>query len=575
MPFTFIVNPAAARASESCRMVAGRLRFFCVTALLSLALVSCGGDDATAGSDPFVDITAATGIRFMHEVRLNGNFPLPEITAPGCAAFDANGDGRLDLYFTNAGECGGAGAPNQLWCQREDGTFADETASSGLGDSGYGMGVAVGDIDNDGDLDVYVGNDGADALYLNDGSGKFTDVSVGAGVTGEVWTTSVSFLDFDADGWLDIYVVHYVEDGWTRLCTNERGQREYCDPRSLRGVADTLYRNAGDGTFDDQSEASGIAAVAKNGLGVVVDDFDDDGWPDVFVANDGQANHLWLNQRDGTFREDALMQGVAVNAHGASEASMGVAAGDVDNDGDADLFMTHLMRESNTLYLREEFGFTDRSVRTGLAGPSLAMTGFGTVMFDIEHDGDLDVAVANGRVERGPVYEGAAIDELWNRYAEPNQLFRNAGGGQYDDVSAHSPAFCGSIQVSRGLLVADLDSDGDLDLIVANCRGPAKIFANVAEKSGHWLKVRAVDDDLRRAVYGAVVIVHAGGHRYRRTVAPQQSYLSSGSIEMHFGLGAEGAFERIDVRWPGGQTERFPGGGADRAITLRRGEGVR
>lgn len=548
----------------------------CASSLI-LLLAGCGSgrDEAAGPASIFMEITARSGVDFVHHVDRSGRFPLPEIMGAGCALFDADGDGRLDLFFTDAGRFLGPGAPDRLYLANPDGTWRDATDSSGLRDTGYGMGVAVGDVDNDGDLDLYVGNHGADALYLNDGRGVFEDVSAHAGISGSAWTTSVAFVDYDVDGWLDIWVAHYVEYDHDRLCTDASGRPEYANPRELRGVPDTLYHNRGDGSFEDASVAAGIAGHASNGLGVVVEDFDDDGWPDVFVANDGQANHLWMNQRDGTFREDGLPMGVAVNGHGVAEANMGIAVGDVEGDGDLDVFVTHLTGETNTLYLREEFGFVDASERSGLAGPSLPRTGFGTAFFDFELDGDLDVVIANGRVTRGPLHDGAAIDPLWNLYAEPNQVFVNQGGARFVDVSSDEGVLCAPLEVSRGLAVGDLDRDGDLDVVIANAMGPARIYENVAPRRGHWLRADVVDESLHRAVYGAVVWVTAGERRWRRSVSPQSSYLSSSEIALHFGLGDATTIDAIEVRWPGGARETFDGGAVDRAITLVRGKGRR
>ncbi|MEE2888029.1 MAG: CRTAC1 family protein, partial [Planctomycetota bacterium] len=344
-------------------------------------------------------------------------------------------------------------------------------------------------------------------------------------------------------------------------------------PEIFEGVTDKLYRNRGDGTFEDVSAKAGIASEASNGLGVIVEDFDDDGWPDVFIANDGEANHLWMNQQNGRFREDALVLGVAVNGTGYVEASMGVTAGDIDADGDLDLFMTHLQNQSNTLYLRQGDWFVDGSNSSGLATPSLEYTGFGTLFFDIEHDGDLDLVIGNGRVTRGDPLTEVGTDALWNRYAEPNQVFLGDGDGKFRDVSKTESSFCGLVEITRALAVADLDADGDLDLVVANCGGSARIHENIAPKSGHWLVVRAFDKALHRDVYGAVVRVHAGGRVFRRTVGPGNSYLSSGMIAVHVGLGAVSAVDRIDVDWPGGTKETFQGGAVDRSLKLIRGEG--
>lgn len=535
-----------------------------------ILLVGCKGESTIS---LFRDITAASDLNFEHAVDPTGKFPLPEVLGAGCAVFDADGDGRLDLYFTNAGRFEGEGAANSLFLRGDDGKYRDATVASGLGDTGFGMGVAVGDIDNDGDLDVYVGNYGGDALYQNDGKGSFTNITKAAGITNDKWTSSIAFLDYDADGLLDIFVVNYVVFDAKRRCENPKSGRDYCGPQMFKGESDVLYHNKGGGVFEDVSKKLGISSEASNGLGLVVEDFNDDGWLDVFVANDAEANHLWMNTREGGFREEALSLGVAVNAFGVTEASMGVAAGDIDSDGDCDLFMTHLMNERNTLYVRTEYGFEDGSRESGLAAPSFPFTGFGTVMFDVDHDGDLDLAIANGRVMRGALDPRAGSDPLWGSYAEPNQFFLGDGKGQFTDISNTDAAFCGAVEITRALVLADLDTDGDLEMVVGNCRGPARIYENIAEKKGSWLQVRAIDKQLKRDVYGAVIRVHAGGRVVRRTVGPGRSYISSSMITCHFGLGASQVIDRIEVKWPGGATETFPGGACNRVMTLTRGEG--
>jgi enediyne biosynthesis protein E4 len=553
--------PSRLRLSPPARLVLPSI-------LLAAALGGC--DDG--GPALFRDITKSSGMDFVHTVDPTGGFPLPEIMGAGCAVFDADGDGRLDIYFSDAGRFGGKGAKNRLYLRLADGTYREAT-DSGLEDTGFGMGLAVGDIDNDGDLDVYVGNYGKDALYRNNGKGKFTDITDAAGLGCKRWASSIAFLDYDADGHLDLFLVNYVAFDPDIPCKNPRTGRDYCGPQMFKGESDVLYRNRGDGTFENVSETAGIAGESSNGLGITIEDFNDDGWPDIFVANDAEANHLWINNRDGTFQEDALSLGVAVNGFGVTEASMGVAVGDVDRDGRADLFMTHLVKERNTLYLRKEFGFEDVTPWSGLDGPSFPFTGFGTALFDVEHDGDLDLAVGNGGVLRGRVHERSDADPLWRQYAEPNQLFLGDGSGKFTDVSPTESSFCHPVEITRALAIADLDADGDLDIVVANCRGRARIHENIAPKSGHWLVVRAVDKKLQRDVYGAVIVIRTGERVHRRVIGPANSYLTSSMIAAHFGLGAATLIDRIEVRWPGGEVEWFGSGPLDRAITLTRGQG--
>jgi hypothetical protein len=308
---------------------------------------------------------------------------------------------------------------------------------------------------------------------------------------------------------------------------------------------------------------------------VAVADFDGDGWPDVFVANDGEPNHLWVNRRDGTFAEEALHRGVGLNVRGQSEAGMGIALGDVDGDGLFDLFVTHLTDETNTLWKQGPRGaFQDRTGFAGLTAARWRGTGFGTVLADFDHDGALDLALVNGRVTRGPT-QNEALGPHWGLYAERNQLFANEGGGHFRDVSLRNAAFCGAANVARGLAWGDVDGDGALDLLVTTAGGPARLYKNVAPKRGHWLLVRALDPALKRDAYGAQLRVRAGGKTFLRLVSPAGSYLSSGDARAHFGLGPAADFEGIDVLWPDGTQETFAGGRADRPLTLTKGRGTR
>ena len=550
--------------------------------VVAASLAGCGGSKpapATATGDPasgaalFREITDACKVTFRHHVTVGGKYALTELMGSGLAVFDADGDGRLDLYFADAGETKGRGAPDRLFLRLADGTYRDATEGAGLDTTGYGTGVAAGDVDNDGDVDLYVGNWGADALYLNDGTGRFTDVTSRSGIKGDSWTSSVAFVDFDLDGWLDLFVTHYLRYDPTKPCAQTSGRPDYCGPEAYDGIASTLYRNRGDGTFDDVTRAAGIDSVARHGLGVIVDDFNGDGWPDVYVANDGHANSLWINQKNGKFVDEALAMGVALNGSGVAQASMGVALGDVDFDGSLDLFVTNIVNESNILYLRAgKSHFRDATAAWGLAAPSRSHTGFGVAFFDADQDGDLDLAVLNGRVVRGEVLPGAAIDGHWNEYAERNQVFLNDGRGRFAEGGAG--AFGQRVEVGRALAAADLDGDGDLDLVMTGVATAARVFENV-RTSGHWLKVRARDERLKRDVFGARVVVQAGATRQQRVVGSATSYFTSCVTPVHFGLGEAKAVDRIEVVWPGGEVESFPGCAADAEIVITRGKGSR
>jgi hypothetical protein len=314
--------------------------------------------------------------------------------------------------------------------------------------------------------------------------------------------------------------------------------------------------------------------VAGNSLGVIVEDFDDDGWPDIYVANDGQANELWINLKNGRFRNDALAMGVAVSGNGIAQASMGVSMGDIDDDGDLDLVTTNIVNEGHTIFVRaDRFGFRDATIRTGIAAATKAHTAWGTVFFDADHDTDLDLAIVNGRVEAlPPPLPGAAVDAHWNDYADISQFFLNDGSGNFVEDGAGDLG--GPIEVFRALAAADLDEDGDLDLVTTAISSPSRIFENV-RPAGHWLKVRVRDETLRRDVFNARVVVHHGKKTQQRTVQSAISYATSCVTPVHFGLGSATEVDEIVVTWPGGECERYPGGPCDRELTLVRGGGSR
>ena len=533
-------------------------------------LAACIALPAVAGEKPwFVDVSDAVGLRYTHDSGAAGNLYMPEIMGAGAALFDHDGDGDLDVYLINGGPLPGRdpaadGPRNRLFRQEESGRFTDVTDASGLGDRGYGMGVAVGDVDNDGDLDVFVSNYGPDRLYRNHGDGTFEDASAGLGGGLDGWSCSATFLDYDGDGRLDLYVTQYVAYDPDKRCTDGAGRPDYCGPRMFPPVHDVLLHNEGQGKFAPMAAAAGLHTAIGAGLGVVAEDLDGDGRIDVYVANDGHANQLWRNTGGGKFHDVALLLGSAYNMNGEAEAGMGVVAADLDGDLDLDLFVTHLDEESNTVYsFLGKQGYDDATAASGLGTGSLPRTGFGVAAPDVESDGDLDLVVANGRVTRG---QGAA-------FAEPNQLYLNNGSGRFREAAEQGGDFSAAVEVSRGLAVGDVDDDGDLDLLVSNAGGPARLYRNDAPRGGSWLRVRAVDPRYRRDAYGARVTVTGGGRSWLRTVGPGFSYLSSSDPRAHFGLGPLKKVERIEVRWPDGLREAFAGGAVDRDVTLKRGDG--
>jgi enediyne biosynthesis protein E4 len=536
-----------------------------------------------AGPPWFADVTGQAGLHFVHDAGPVGRYFLPQAMGSGAALFDFDNDGRLDIYLLQNGGPD-SGSTNRLFHQLPDGTFQDVSAGSGLDVAGFNMGVAVGDVNNDGFPDVLVTRYGGIKLFLNNGNGTFTDVTKEAGLDNPAWGTSAAFFDYDRDGWLDLVVVNYLDYDPTWPCTTASGRPDYCAPRAFGGRVSRLFHNLGKTAgaqgvrFEDVTEASGLGRLAGPGLGVVCADFDGDGWPDLFIANDGQPNRLWINRHDGTFREEAVQRGVAFNALGQAEAGMGVALGDVDGDGLFDLFVTHLTEETNTLWRQGPRGlFHDRTAGAGLAVSRGRGTGFGTVLADFDQDGALDVAVVNGRVSRAGKREPGAsggLDSFWRDYAERNHLFADDGMGHFRDISAANPALCGTANVARGLAWGDLDGDGAPDLLVTTVAGPARLYRNVAPQRGHWLLVRSRDPALQRDAYGAEVRVRAGDRRWVRWINPGGSYLCSSDPRAHFGLGSVGHVEGIEVLWPDGTTETFPGCSADQKLVLLKGAGL-
>jgi len=557
------------------------------------------------GSPWFVDITEVSGLDFVHDAGPVGRYFMPQAIGSGAALFDFDNDGRLDIYLLQNGGPNSK-STNRLFRQGADGRFVDVSKGSGLDICGYGMGVAIGDVNNDGWPDVLVTEYGGVRLFLNNGNGTFSDVTKEAGLDNPLWATSACFVDYDRDGWLDLVVVNYVDYDPARRCASAGGQPDFCPPKQFEGTVTRLYHNLGANSrqgdketrrpgdqgkgspvslappllvslsvFEDVTLKSGLGGIPGPGLGVACADFNGDRWPDIFIANDGQPNRLWINQHDGTFKEEAVVRGLAYNALGQAEAGMGVALGDVDGDGAFDVFVTHLTEETNTLWRQGPKGmFHDRTAAAGLATGRLRGTGFGTVLADFDHDGALDLAVANGRVSRNPAV-GQTSGAFWDRYVEPNQLFGNDGSGRFRDISADNAAFCGTPAVGRGLACGDINGDGALDLLVTTVAGPARLYRNVGAGRGHWLLVRALDPALKRDAYGALITIQAAGRRLLRWINPGYSYLCSNDPRAHFGLGTAQRVDAIDVLWPDGTEESFSGCAADQILVLRKGQGKR
>ena len=524
-------------------------------------MLSVGCGESPPASQPvtptanwFTNEATERGVLFDHRSGFRERFYLPEITGGGVAVFDVENDGDLDLYFVQSGSLY-EDAPvltNELYINDGAGRFAP--ATRGVEDTSYGMGVAVGDYDNDGDLDLYVTNVGTNRLYRNDGGGRFDEVAGVAGVADAGWGTGAAFVDFDNDGWLDLFHANYVI--WSPVVELDcfaSGTPTYCPPQNYNAPApDHVYRNNGDGTFTDVSAASGIRRAFGNGFGVLTGDFDANGFADVFVANDMTANQLWLNQGDFTFVEDAMLRGVAVDSNGIAKAGMGVAGGDLDRDGDTDLLVVNLQGQTDSLFRNEGTYFSDSTVALGLVQASRQYTRWGVSFGDFDNDGWLDLFEANGRVDPGP---SPTDDPL----AEPNLLYSGGASG-----FRRLPLDRSLVHSSRGMAVGDLDNDGGIDLVVVNRDGPAYVLMNQAER-GAWIRFRAITAG--RDAIGAVLtlddeaIARAGGIR-RASVQPAGSYLAANDARVHFGLGTRWRGETlaaVRVAWPDGNDERFMG----------------
>jgi hypothetical protein len=548
--------------------------------VVALSVPGCSDAPAPRTSAPgaaavwFADEAAARGLTLRHRSGHTGTvYRLPEIMGGGAALFDMDGDGDLDALLVQSGVLGGTdtGPRHRLYRNDGSGRFEDVTVGSGVDVPGYGMGAATGDYDGDGDPDLYLTNLGANVLLRNDGAGRFTDVTAATGVAGSGWSTSAAFVDIDGDGWLDLFVTRYL--AWTRererQCFSLTGVVDYCSPKNYDApTADLLFRNTGRGTFVDVSASAGITAAVGNGLGVVTDDVDGDGRPDIFVANDGTPNHLWLNQGRGSFIEAALPRGVAIDQDGAPKAGMGVHAADVDGDADNDLLVMNLDTESDSYFRNDGRFFVDATTSVGLRVASRRFTRFGVAMLDFDNDGRLDVYEANGRV--GLQGEAFAADP----YAEPSLLFRGVDGPRFEEVQPRGGTAAPIVRTARAAAFGDIDNDGGIDILVANRDESPTLLRNVVASRGHWLMVSARDTRGGDAL-GARLSIRAGGRSYLRDVRTAYSYLAANDPRVHVGLGTTTAVESIEVRWPDGGRERFGPFEADRVVTIKQGLGTR
>jgi enediyne biosynthesis protein E4 len=551
--------------------------FFYLTFFCPLFFCSITPSEANTGIERgiiFRDIAKSAGIRFIHDNAATAEKYLIETMGAGCGWIDYDADGLLDLYLVNSAATKlykpKARLRGALYRNNGDGTFTEVTEKAGVGAEGlFGMGVAVGDYDNDGFPDLMALGYDRSILYHNNGNGTFSDVTARAGVSNKgKWASSAAWFDYDRDGRLDLAITNYVV--WTPenniWCGEQKpGYRGYCHPNKFRGQKPTLYRNNGDGSFTDVTETSKIGLHASSGLGVVTFDYDDDGWQDIFMANDANPNFLFRNNGDGTFSEVALQAGVAVSEDGKAEAGMGTDAADIDGDGRLDVFVTHLDLEHARLYRNLGGGlFEDATFAAKLGYATFRHSGFGALFIDYDNDGARDIFMANGHI-----MDNIELYHAETRYAEPKLLYRNNGRGAFENVSDKLGPDLQLPRVSRGAAVADFDNDGDIDVLISNNGQEPQLLLNDSGAKNHWLELALIGTRSNRDGVGARVKVVAGDLVLNDQRKGGRSYQSAHDTRLHFGLGARSKVDLIEIRWPSGSVDTLKDIEANRIITVK------
>lgn len=525
-----------------------------------LVLLSCSNESniPVLNQQIFVDVTQQAGIDIKHYNGMDGSLYFVEMMGPACAFFDYDNDGDLDIYI-------GQGGPLQIDSNkhhnhhgvlyRNDSKagslhFTDVTKVSGLISSEYSMGIAIGDINNDGFSDVYLTNFGPNQMFLNNTDGTFSNVTETSNTNDVRWSTSAAFFDIDGDNWLDLYVTNYVNYSIDshKVCISQTGSAEYCGPNSYASLKDRLFRNQGDGKFINHTNAS---KITKNGagLGVVTGDFNLDGSQDIYITNDMGHNFMWMNNGDGTFENEGLIRGNAVNKHGKPEASMGVDAGDFDNDGDLDLFMTHLLNETNTIYQNNGKGyFKDTTSMIGLAEPSKGYTGFGTAFLDYDNDGWLDILAINGEVRQIQQQVDAGIKLPLE---QANQLFHNDNASYTE--SSHQASVLAIEKVSRGIAIGDIDNDGDTDVLITNNNDKPQLLINLVGNKNNWIGLKLITSNGKYMLGSTVTITLTNGEKFTRRSHTDASYISANDPRVLIGLKNHDEISTITVNWSDGK----------------------
>jgi hypothetical protein len=523
----------------------------------------------------FTDITASAGINFKHVASPEKKY-LVESMSGGLALFDYDGDGYQDIYFVNSLSVdllkSGGKTRSALYHNNGDGTFTDVTDRAGVGDIGWGMGAAVGDFNNDGFDDLYVTCLGPNHLFKNNGNGTFTDVTRTTGVGDPRWSTGAAFIDYDNDGKLDLFVANYVdfdishlpEFGKDKTC-QYKGIPVQCGPRGMPGAGDSLYHNNRDGTFTEVSKKAGVDdANGYFGMGVICSDFDQDGFTDIYVADDSSPNFFYHNNGDGTFKEIGFTSGTAVNENGSEQGSMGVTVGDYDHDGKLDIFVTNFVDEYNTLYHGEgRLNFTDISHAAKLAAISYPYVGWGTKFFDYDNDGWLDLFIANGHV----------YPQLEN-YRQRKLVHKNNRNGTFTEVAEQLGAPLIEKRASRGVAFGDIDNDGDIDLVIADLDGPAQLLRNDGGNINNSVLIKTIGVKSNRDGIGARVRIVSGDLTQMDEVRSGGSYISQSDLRLHFGLEKRTKIDLIEIRWPSGVVDRITNANVNKILTVKEGQGL-